>query len=86
MNQAEEEGESEEDEGEGEKGKKFPPTELTPTGEVEIEPSTQRGNRGGESIQEVFIDENGNLWTRHTVVDKNGRPVEKPHYRPGGPK
>jgi RHS repeat-associated protein len=67
-------------------GNKFPPTDVTPTGDVDVEPSTKKGNKGGSSIQETFIDENGDPWTRHTVVDSNGKLVEAPHFRPGGPK
>ena len=57
--------------------------ELTRTGEEKAGPSTRSGNRGGTSLQEEFIDKEGNPITKHTVFDKNGKPIHGPHYRPG---
>ena len=57
---------------------------LTPTGEIQRSPSTRKGNDGGTSIQELFLDQSGRAVTRHTVYDKQGRIIHGPHFRPGG--
>ncbi len=64
-------------------GEACPAGELAPTGEIKEEPSTQKGNKGGKSIQEGYVDSQGRPVTKHTVVDKNGKVVHGPHYRPG---
>jgi len=57
---------------------------LTPTGEIQRSPSTRKGNDGGISIQELFLDRSGRAVTRHTVYDNQGCIIHGPHFRPGG--
>ncbi|MFZ1082846.1 MAG: RHS repeat-associated core domain-containing protein [Candidatus Kryptoniota bacterium] len=64
-------------------GEPCPESELTPTGQTQSEPSTKKGNKGGTSIQEGYVDEEGRAVTKHTVVDENGKIIHGPHYRPG---
>ena len=64
-------------------GNTIPESELTPTGETKTEPSTKKGNKEGESVQEGFKDKQGRDVTKHTVKDKNGNTIHGPHYRPG---
>ena len=58
--------------------------DLIATGEVLRTPSTRKGNRGGQSVQEGFVDRAGRAVTRHTIYDVFGRIVHGPHFRPGG--
>ena len=58
--------------------------DLIATGEVLHTPSTRKGNQGGQSVQEGFVDREGRAVTRHTVYDALGRVVHGPHFRPGG--
>jgi hypothetical protein len=57
---------------------------LTATGAVRRSPSTRKGNTGGVSVQELFMDGLGRAVTKHTVYDFRGRVVHGPHFRPGG--
>jgi hypothetical protein len=49
-------------------------------------PSTRRGNKGGKSVEQVYICPDGSYWTIHTLYNPNGTIVEPPHVRPGKPK
>ncbi len=64
-------------------GNPVPEGSLTPTGQIEVEDSTSID--GAVSVEEVFVDAQGNLVTRHTIISKNGKIISQ-HYRPGGPK
>ncbi|MGE5398715.1 MAG: DNRLRE domain-containing protein [Chitinophagales bacterium] len=47
--------------------------------------STKKGNKGGVSIEEVFVNrKTGERIYRHTLKDSNGKHIENPHYRPYG--
>jgi hypothetical protein len=46
------------------------------------EPATTKAARGGVSIQKVIENEAGDQLVEHTVLDKAGRAVDGPHYRP----
>lgn len=61
-----------------------PPEDLRPTGKTLKVPSTRKGNAGGVSLQEGFVDGAGRAVTRHTVSDADGQIVHGPHFRPGG--
>jgi hypothetical protein len=58
--------------------------ELQPTGEIRRAASTKRGNAGGISLQEGYLDSAGRAVTRHTVYDASGQIIHGPHFRPGG--
>jgi len=45
---------------------------LQPTGEIRRATSTKRGNAGGISLQEGYLDSAGRAVTRHTVYDASG--------------
>jgi hypothetical protein len=57
---------------------------LRPTGEIRQAASTKKGNVGGISVQEGYLDCNGRAVTKHTVYDSGGHIVHGPHFRPGG--
>ena len=57
---------------------------LIATGMVRRSPSTRRGNVGGMSVEEGYVDQLGRAVTKHTVYDRQGRVVHGPHFRPGG--
>jgi len=65
-------------------GQSCPASDLEPTGAKNSQPSTKRGNKGGTSVQEGFVDKQGRPVTRHTIYGPGGNVVEPPHYRPGG--
>ena len=65
-------------------GEACPAQDLRPTGKTLEVASTRKGNVGGVSLQEGFVDRAGRAVTRHTVYDANGRIVHGPHFRPGG--
>lgn len=58
--------------------------DLEPTGLFRKSPSTRKGNEGGMSLQEGFLDRHKRAVTRHTVYDALGRIIHGPHFRPGG--
>jgi hypothetical protein len=53
------------------------------TGERLVVPSTRKGNAGGFSVQEGFMDRDGRPVTRHTVYDSEGTVLHGPYFRPG---
>ena len=57
---------------------------LRSTGEIRQAASTKKGNDGGISVQEGYLDCDGRAVTRHTVYDSLGRIIHGPHFRPGG--
>jgi hypothetical protein len=57
---------------------------LQPTGDVRQAASTKRGNAGGISVQEGYLDHAGRAVTKHTVYDSAGHIIHGPHFRPGG--
>jgi len=57
---------------------------IRPTGDIRRAPSTKKGNAGGVSVQEGYLDRVGRAVTRHTVYDSEGRIIHGPHFRPGG--
>jgi hypothetical protein len=65
-------------------GKSCREDDLVATGETRRTRSTRKGNAGGVSVQEGFLDREGRAVTRHTVYDRDGRIVHGPHFRPGG--
>lgn len=65
-------------------GKPCPEHMLTATGVSRRTPSTRKGNIGGVSVQEGYIDQLGRAVTKHTVYDGRGRVIHGPHFRPGG--
>ena len=67
-------------------GKACNENDLTPTGKKIETESTNKHNKGGKSVEEVYTDKEGKLVTKHTVYDKDGNIFLKPHFRPGGPK
>lgn len=43
----------------------------------------QKGNKGGMSIEEEYTNKStGEKIYKHILTNPNGKPVEKPHYRP----
>jgi hypothetical protein len=47
--------------------------------------STKKGNKGGQSIEEVFKNsKTGETIYKHTLKDATGKIIETPHYRPYG--
>ena len=60
------------------------PNTLQPTGDVRQAASTKKGNAGGISVQEGYIDHVGRAVTKHTVYDSDGHIIHGPHFRPGG--
>jgi hypothetical protein len=59
-------------------------SDLMPTGKVRESLSTRKGNEGGISVQEEFVDLFGRAVTRHTVYNRKGVVIHGPHFRPGG--
>lgn len=58
------------------------PDNWDKTGE-NTQDSTNARNKGGNSIEEEFTNKNtGDKIWKHTLRNKDGQPVEKPHYRP----
>ena len=57
---------------------------LQPTGDVRQAASTKKGNAGGVSVQEAYLDRVGRAVTKHTVYDSDGHIIHGPHFRPGG--
>jgi hypothetical protein len=57
---------------------------IRPTGDIRRAPSTKKGNAGGVSVQEAYLDRAGRAVTRHTVYDSLGRIIHGPHFRAGG--
>ena len=45
--------------------------------------SSRKGNTGGLSVQEGFVDRDGRPVTRHTEYDSLGTIMHGPHFRPG---
>jgi hypothetical protein len=64
-------------------GRRCLASDLTATGERLAVLSSRKGNAGGQSVQEGFVDREGRPVTRHTVYDSDGRVVHGPHFRPG---
>lgn len=60
-------------------------TNCTPVGNPVIVPSTQRGNKGGKSIEQEYLCPDGNNYTIHTLTNPQGKVIEQ-HVRPGPPK
>jgi hypothetical protein len=60
-------------------------TNCTPVGPPVIVPSTKRGNRGGQSIEQEYLCPDGNNYTVHILTNLQGNPIEQ-HVRPGPPK
>jgi hypothetical protein len=58
---------------------------CTPVGAPVVVPSTKRGNKGGQSIEQEYLCPDGSTWTIHTLTDPKGKPIDK-HGRPNGPK
>jgi RHS repeat-associated protein len=58
---------------------------CTPVGPAVKVPSTQRGNKGGQSIEQEYLCPDGRTYTVHTLTNPSGRPIDK-HGRMGGPK
>jgi hypothetical protein len=49
---------------------------------TEVVPSTNRRNRGGTSVQELFRHRTtGEELVRHTLLRPDGTPFDTPHYR-----
>jgi hypothetical protein len=57
---------------------------LQPTGDIRRTASTKKGNVGGISVQEGYLDRAGRAVTKHTVYDSAGHIIHGPHFRPGG--
>ena len=57
---------------------------LRPTGEIRRTASSKKGNVGGISVQEGYLDHVGRAVTKHTVYDSDGHIIHGPHFRPGG--
>jgi hypothetical protein len=55
-------------------------SDLSATGERLVVPSSRKGNTGGLSVQEGFVDREGRPVTRHTVYDSFGTIVHGPHF------
>ena len=54
---------------------------CTPVGPPVIVPSTKRGNRGGQSIEQEYVCPDGNHYWIHILTDRNGKVIDK-HFRP----
>ena len=65
-------------------GKACPAGNLTPTGQTDTKPSTKKGNKGGASVQEGYVDSQGRPVTKHSIYGPKGNVVSPPHFRPGG--
>jgi hypothetical protein len=65
-------------------GNSCPVSDLTPTGEKDVRPSSKKGNKGGSSVQEGYKDPQGRDVTKHTIYGPSGNIVSPPHFRPGG--
>jgi hypothetical protein len=49
---------------------------------IESEPSTNRRNRGGTSVQELLRHKvTGEEMVRHTLIRPDGTPFDDPHFR-----
>ncbi len=57
---------------------------LQPTGDIRRTASSKKGNAGGISVQEGYLDNAGRAVTKHTVYDSEGHIIHGPHFRPGG--
>jgi hypothetical protein len=64
-------------------GRRCLASDLVATGDRFVAASTRKGNAGGQSVQEGFIDRDGRPVTRHTVYDSSSRIIHGPHFRPG---
>ncbi len=50
---------------------------------VDVQPSTNKKNIGGSSVQEVLRNKStGEEMVRHTILKPNGKPFAAPHFRP----
>jgi len=58
---------------------------CTRVGPPVIVPSTKKGNKGGQSIEQEYLCPDGNTYTIHTLTNPQGKPIDK-HSRPGKPK
>ncbi len=58
------------------------PEDWVKTGENSSD-STKKGNKGGKSIEEEYTNrKTGEKIWKHTITDKSGRIIVKPHFRP----
>lgn len=64
-------------------GRRCLASDLSATGERLVVPSSRKGNAGGLSVQEGFVDRDGRPVTLHTVYDFRGVVIHGPHFRPG---
>jgi len=56
---------------------------CTPVGKPVTAPSTNKRNKGGQSIEQQYLCPDGQTYTIHTLVDKNGKIT---HIHARGPK
>jgi hypothetical protein len=57
-----------------------------PVGEPVDVPSTNKRNKGGRSVEQLYICPDGSYWTIETLLKPNGGVFSPPHIRPGHPK